>query len=171
MRPNRGGRRLIQFDEVAMRQVSADLTAGFRVTIQAAGWSMLPLLWDRRDKLTLAPLSEGSIAPGRIVLVCIPPEQYIIHRIATIDGERLTLRGDGNPYQTEQCLREHVRGELVAIEREGKVYVRDSELWQRIDRFWPSAPLLRRALLALYKRIFITKTWRLTPEVKRKYRL
>lgn len=154
-----------------MRQVSQDLAAGFRVTIQASGWSMLPLLWDRRDKLVLAPLVEDSISLGRIVLVCIPPERYIVHRIVTIEGDRLTLRGDGNPYQREECERADVLGELVAIERAGKSYTRADKLWQRIECFWPSIPLVRRMLLAAYKRLFITKTLRMTANVKRKYRL
>lgn len=164
------GRRLIQFNEVAMRQVAQDLADGFRVTIQAAGWSMLPLLWDRRDKLHLAPLTPDSIALGRIVLVCTRPERYIIHRIVSIDGDKLKLRGDGNPSQEEECLRSEVLGELVGIERAGKTYTRGDQLWQRIERYWPSNPLLRRLILAIYKRVFITKTLRLTPEVKRKHR-
>lgn len=171
MRQGRGRRRLIQFDDVAMRQVSQDLSMGFRVTIQATGWSMLPLIWDKRDKLHLAPLTEESIAVGRIVLVCIPPKQHIVHRIAAIDGNRLILRGDGNAYQQEICQRGDVLGELVGIERAGKTYTQSDKFWQRIERFWPNSPILRRILLALYKRLYITKTFRLTSAIKRQHKL
>lgn len=153
-----------------MRRVSEDLASGYQVTLQAAGWSMLPLLWDQRDKLTLAPVTPETFSPGRVVLACIPPERYVVHRIASISGDRIKLRGDGNPYQQEECTRSDVLGELVSIVRDGVTYTPEDRLWQRIGRYWPSTPIVRRIALALYKRMFITHKLRMTREVKRRYR-
>lgn len=159
------------FDKAKMRQVASDLSSGHQVTLQATGWSMLPLLWHQRDKIILSPLSSDSIALGRIVLVCIPPERYVVHRIVRIDGDRIVLRGDGNANQIEECTRADVLGELTSIVRDGAVYSSESKLWQRIERYWPSNPVFRRIALAIYKRLFITRQLRMTNKVKQQYKL
>ncbi len=141
--------------------VATALESGRKVLLEARGWSMLPMIWDRRDNLFLAPLTEDSITVGRLLFVRLSSKRYILHRLEAIDGNRLTLRGDGNPYQREECDREEVLGELIAVERDGKMLELGSQLWESYETCWPKNSFVRRVLLFFYKRIFIFKSFKI----------
>ncbi|KGO01216.1 S24/S26 family peptidase [Porphyromonas sp. COT-290 OH3588] len=144
---------LVLDNEVFFAQILKELEMGKRVTIFAKGWSMLPMIWQERDTLLLAPLSVDSISLGRIVLVKLSDKRYVIHRIVKMEGEQLTLRGDGNPYQIELCTKSQVLAELVGVKRNGKMMMRGSKRWAIFEHLWPRHPLLRRALLRIYRRL------------------
>lgn len=145
---------LVLDNEFFFAEVLTMLAEGHRVTLKAKGWSMLPLIWDERDKITLAPTTPESYALGRIVLARLGDHRYVVHRIAEIKGDRFTLRGDGNPYQIEICHRSQIVGELVAIERNGKPLRLGSMCWQCFRRLWPRHGFSRRCLLFAYRRLF-----------------
>lgn len=128
---------------------------GRKVTIRATGWSMLPLIWDDRDTITLGPLSPDSIRVGRIVLAQLGTGRYVVHRISKIRGSRVVLRGDGNPYQEEYVHHDKVLAELVGIRREGKDLGRKDLLWRLCTTFWPSHGFVRRVLLFAYRRMVV----------------
>lgn len=135
------------FFELVLR----DLSSGRRVTLRATGWSMLPMIWHQRDTLTLGALADDSIRVGNILLVRLSEQRYVIHRLTKIEGETLTLRGDGNPYQIERCRPDEVLAELVAIERNGRILTKAMPRWRLFERFWPKRPWVRRVLLRLYR--------------------
>lgn len=134
--------------------IGLTLSQGRSVLIRAKGWSMLPLLWSERDKLTISPLKPDSIQVGRIVLIHLGGSRYMVHRIVRIEGDKITLRGDGNAYQTEECSPSQVLGEMTSIIRNGKRIRQGDPLWQRIQDYWPSSPIMRRIILGIYRRVF-----------------
>lgn len=134
--------------------IGQTLGQGRSVLIRAKGWSMLPLLWSERDKLTISPLKPDSIQVGRVVLIHLGGSRYMVHRIVRVEGDIVTLRGDGNPYQVEECSRSQVLGEMTSIIRDGKRIQQGDSLWQGIQDYWPSSPIVRRILLAIYRRVF-----------------
>lgn len=138
------------FDEVLLM-----IRSGRNVTLRAKGWSMLPLVWDERDAITLAPLTEASFAVGRIVLAQLGDGRYVVHRIAAIKEARYTLRGDGNPYQYEYCHHDQICAELTSVRRNDREIVLGSATWQAYRRLWPSNGFLRRSLLFIYRRIAV----------------
>lgn len=144
--------KLILDNKEFFAQLMSDIASGKRVTIRAKGWSMLPMIWDDRDTLTLVPLKPDSIQVGRILLVRLSSLRFVVHRVVQIKGDWLILRGDGNPTQVEKCKREQILAELVEIERGGNKLRLGMPLWNSFERYWPSNPLLRRILLALYRR-------------------
>ncbi len=132
---------------------------GRKVLLTARGWSMLPMIWDKRDKLLLAPITEDSLSVGRLLFVRLSSMRYVLHRLERIDGDCLTLRGDGNPYQREECDKSEVIAELIAVERDGKMLVLGSDTWDKYQEYWPKNAFLRRCLLFIYRRLFIYKSW------------
>lgn len=140
------------------QELLAQLAEGRRVKIRAKGWSMLPLLWDDRDTLTLAPIAPEDIKIGKIVFAQMGTGRYVVHRIVARKIDRLTLRGDGNPYQEEYVHVDKVLGELVAITRGGKEVDKHSLLWKLITYFWPRNGFLRRVLLFSYRRLVIRQS-------------
>lgn len=119
------------------------------------GNSMLPFIVGDRDMVTLVKATPGSLQKGRIVLARINEQTALLHRIEKVDGNRITLRGDGNPYSHETCTADAVLAEAVAVQRYGKIYTPDSPAWKAARYLWPSNGFLRRVLLAVYSRLRI----------------
>lgn len=140
---------------VFFRELLEQMHQGKEVRMRARGWSMLPLIWDDRDVLYLVAPREGTISRGRIVLVQLGDGRYVLHRIVAIEGSRLLLRGDGNPYQEEYVHRDKVLGELVGIRRNGKLLNPNSFLWRAITLLWPQNGFIRRVILFAYRRMAV----------------
>ena len=87
-------------------------------TINLRGRSMRPFLEHERDKALLA-LPKEAPRKGDAVLAEISPGHYVLHRIVSIDGDRLTLRGDGN-LSDEHCTTADVRALAVGFLRKGR---------------------------------------------------
>ena len=45
----------------------------------------------------------ANLKVGDVVLAWVMPGRYVVHRIIRIDGEHVTLMGDGNLAGTEHC--------------------------------------------------------------------
>ena len=78
------------------------LKEGKVVAIVPQGISMLPFIVGGEDRVFL--VKKEHIAVGDIVLAQYEGKR-ILHRVYAIDGERITLMGDGNLEGTEQVMR------------------------------------------------------------------
>mgnify|MGYP001744890503 FL=1 len=137
--------------ELFFAEVLDRIAAGKHPRLLPRGSSMRPFIRGDKDKIVLSQLTEASYAVGRIVLVHLD-RGYLIHRITRIDGPVYTLRGDGNPYQREQCTRDQILAEVTVVIRGKREILLGSKLWKRYERFWPANDTLRRLFLALYRR-------------------
>lgn len=122
---------------------------GHKVTIGAKGNSMRPFIESGRDAVVLSQLSKPVV--GDVVLAELEPGHYVLHRVDAIKGEHIRLRGDGNPYQTEQCSIEDLRATVVTVVRKGRNYATSSRTWKAYSWMWIHLLPLRRYLLALYR--------------------
>ncbi len=91
-------------NEVFFAEILSRVAEGKRPRLRPRGSSMRPFIRGGQDQIVLSPLTEDSYQMGRVVLARIA-RGYLVHRIVRIDGGVFTLRGDGNPYQREQCTR------------------------------------------------------------------
>ena len=130
------------------------LEEGHSVTLQLRGYSMRPFLEDRRDKTLL--VKAGHIAVGDPVLAEVSPGRYVLHRVVGMDGDRVTLRGDGN-LGTETCRLADVKASVVGFYRKGRKRLdrTDGRKWKIYSRVWALLFPVRRYLLAAYRRIWI----------------
>lgn len=133
------------------------LGQGHCVRIRPEGQSMRPMINPSRDTIVLAPPRPETFAVGRIVLAQLGDGRFVVHRITEIKESRLTLRGDGNPYQYEYCHCDLVRGELVAVIRPRGVIRLGDLRWRMYRRLWPQSGFLRRVLLFLYRRYLLLR--------------
>ncbi|MBQ9476096.1 MAG: S24/S26 family peptidase, partial [Bacteroidales bacterium] len=91
---------------------------------------------------------KEDVEAGDIVLAHLGGGRYVLHRVITVEGERLTLMGDGNIRGTESCLKSDVSGTVVRVLRpSGKESVPGK------GRFWRAIKPLRRYILGIYRRI------------------
>ena len=133
-------------NEILLAEAGALLAEGRDVELSVKGNSMLPFLHNERDSVLLRKLPQ--IEKGDVVLAEIAPKRYVLHRVRAIDGERLTLMGDGNLRGTESCTRSEVLGTAVEFIFPGGKRRKPGKA-----RLWRALRPIRRYLLFIYRRI------------------
>ncbi len=136
-------------NEAFLKEVRELIADGHHVTLRVRGVSMRPFLEDRRDKIVLT--NPHNPKEGDAVLAEIAPGKYVYHRIVAIEGDKVTLRGDGNVWGTEECRLENVAASTLALIRKGKRYSPQGCAWRCYSALWPRWSLARRVLLKLYR--------------------
>lgn len=103
---------------------------------------MSPFIHGSEDILLLIPSDNHS--KGDVVLARIDGKRYVIHRIIGIRGDRITLMGDGNLYETEKCSVSDIFGTVESIIRDGKIHNLRSPKSRFNAMIWRSLIPLRR---------------------------
>lgn len=145
----------IQFpNHILLPMVVSDLEQGKTVTINLRGFSMRPFLENDRDKALLTKAVHPEV--GDAVLAEILPKKYVLHRIIAIEGEDVTLRGDGN-LGVEHCKIGDVKAKALGFYRKGreKLDRTDGMKWRVYSWFWMRLYPIRRYLLAFHRRIWL----------------
>lgn len=145
----------IQFaNAVLLPEIVKILNEGHTVTLRLKGFSMRPFLEDGRDKALLTKPTNPKV--GDPVLAEIAPKHFVLHRIIEINGDDVTLRGDGN-LGTENCKLKDVQGAVVGFYRKGRETLdrTDGHKWRVYSWLWTRLYPIRRYLLAFYRRIWI----------------
>lgn len=139
-------------NEIFLPKLIELINEGHTVTITARGNSMNPFIRTNRDKLVFSAVNEVKV--GDVVLAEISKGTYVCHRIVNIDGDTVTMRGDGNSLGTEQCQLSSVKAILTAVVRGRKTYdITASKTWKVYSWLWMHLLPLRRYLLAVYRRL------------------
>ena len=137
-----------QIIEAAIRLVED----GVSVTFPVNGNSMLPFIIGGKESVILQKPELPKV--GDVVLAWVEKCRYVVHRIIRIDGDHVTLMGDGNLSGTEHCTLKDVKAKVTHVvgadERPHDLYCR----WRRVAaRLWWHLRPVRRYILAIYKRI------------------
>lgn len=132
-------------------QIISLLEEGHTVSLKLRGFSMRPFLEDQRDTAVLRKANE--VVCGEPVLAEIAPGQYVLHRIIRIDGNNVTLLGDGN-LTVEHCTKQEIRAQVTGFYRKGRsaldsIYGRK---WKIYSAIWMRLRPIRRYLLGIYRR-------------------
>ncbi len=139
-------------DENIIQETIRLVNEGMKVTIKVRGRSMLPFIVGDRDSVVLVkPVNKKK---GDIVLAWCSPGHYVIHRIIKIDGQEVTLMGDGNLAGTEHCTLNDIKATATHVIRgdEGKQQPLDSLRMRLAATIWAMAKPIRRYLLYIVKR-------------------
>lgn len=131
---------------VLLPEVVRLLEEGHTVTLPLRGYSMRPFLENGRDKALLR--KPKSINVGDAVLAEIAPKHFVLHRIVSIKGDHVTLRGDGN-LGVEHCRLGDVKATAVGFYRKGREQLdsTDGRKWRIYSWVWTRLLPLRRYLL------------------------
>ena len=141
-------------NEVFLPQVVQLLREGHSVTLPLRGRSMRPFLEDGRDKALLEAVKEPPRV-GDAVLAEVSPGRFVLHRIVKIEGENVTLRGDGN-IGTESCRIGDIRALARAFFRKGRDKADSTSglKWRFYSWWWTRLlPVRRYLLFALHPHI------------------
>lgn len=143
-------------NDIFLKGIRELIEEGHTATLRVRGNSMRPFLEDRRDSIVLTAVTHIEV--GDAVLAEITPGKYVFHRIIAIDGENVTLKGDGNVNGTEHCTKADVKANALSVIRKGKEYSTTGKRWLRYSKHWMRLAPVRRWLLAIHRRL--PKGWR-----------
>ncbi|MCH5181881.1 MAG: S24/S26 family peptidase [Prevotellaceae bacterium] len=147
-------------NEILIPRIAEFIAEGHTATFRVKGRSMRAFLEDGRDQVVLSPFDAGRLRRGDVVLAEVAPRCYVLHRIVAREGDRLTLRGDGNIRGCETCRVSDVLGLASGFLRKGRQTPdrTDGLKWRIYSALWPQNPFLRRLALAAYRRLYLRFT-------------
>lgn len=159
--PEDSVRKLVLDNSKFLPEVVALINEGHLVTITARGNSMRPFIEDCRDCLVFG--KADNVAVGDVILAEVTDGHYVCHRIESIEGDMVVMRGDGNvPNKrigwngTETFSRDRIRAKLVQVKRLGKTYIlATSRTWKVYSAVWTRLLPVRRYLLGLYRLLWL----------------
>ena len=120
------------------------LQDGKVVPVVPQGISMLPFIKGGLDQVFL--LKKDSVEVGDIVLA-VYHGQHILHRVYAIEGEQLTLMGDGNLEGVEKVTKAQVLGTAVEIADAKGRRRKPTKAW-----LWRKLLPMRRMLLKVHRK-------------------
>ena len=126
---------------------------GICVTLPVDGRSMLPFIIGGEDSVLLEKPQKTEI--GDVVLAWVEQCRFVVHRIIAINGDEVTLMGDGNIRGVEQCRLEDIKASVTyVVDKKGKR--RNIKDWKHRcgSYIWRRLRPVRRYLLAIYKIIW-----------------
>ena len=124
---------------------------GVRVTFPVKGQSMLPFIIGGKESVILR--RPGVIDVGDVVLAWVDGCRFVVHRIIRIDGDRITLMGDGN-LTTEHCALGDIKARVThVVDAKDKTHYLYNR-WRMFGaKVWYWLRPIRRYLLAIYRRL------------------
>ena len=132
-------------NDILLGEVAAVLQEGREAILAPTGNSMLPFIRSGRDRVILR--KQDNYAVGDIVLAHFGG-RYILHRIVALDGDAVTLMGDGNLRGRERVRTADVIGTVTAI-----IKPDGQRRTPGKGRLWRVLLPVRRYLLAIYRRL------------------
>lgn len=137
-------------NHIIIPDIKALIDEGQTVTFAVRGRSMRPMIEGDRDSVVLVQC-RGEVRKDDVILAEFAPQRYALHRIISVDGDMLTMRGDGNLIGTETFHRSKVVGRAEAFIRKGRRLSMQSRKWRLYSALWTRLlPLRRYLLFALY---------------------
>ena len=125
---------------------------GVSVTLPVNGNSMLPFIIGGKESVILQQPELPKV--GGVVLAWADGYRYVVHRIVRIDGERVTLMGDGNLMGTEHCLIGDIKARVTHVVDAKKRTHYLYKGWRKLAaKVWYWLRPVRRYLLAIYRRL------------------
>ncbi len=132
-------------DDALVYRGLESLKEGKVVAIVPQGISMLPFIKGGESRVYL--LKKEKVAVGDIVLADYQG-RHLLHRVYAIDGERITLMGDGNLEGTELVTASDILGTAVEIVSSDGRHHKPKKAW-----LWRKLLPLRRYLLKVHRKL------------------
>ena len=113
-------------------QLQMDTSGSALLTV--TGWSMLPMLHNRKDTVAICPVT-GSCKATDVILYQRDNGQYVLHRILRKTKTGYILCGD-NQFFTEKLRQDQILAVVTGFTRKGKTYSVTQPGYRFYARFW-----------------------------------
>lgn len=120
--------------EELMPLLQLQMEASGSAKLTVTGWSMMPMLHNRRDSVVICPV-EGRQKKGDLILYQRAGGQYVLHRILRVKKEGYVCCGD-NQFFTEKVAHEQLLAVVTRFTRGGKSYDISCKGYRRYVWWW-----------------------------------
>ena len=121
---------------------------GKSVSMTVKGISMLPFI---KNKDIVVLEKAGNIRKFDVVLASVGKQEYVLHRVVDVKGDRYKLMGDGNLKECEVCTAADILAVACKVMKNGKAVDLRSDRSIGKAALWNVLLPVRRWLLAVYK--------------------
>lgn len=135
--------------------ISEIVENGGEVSILASGKSMEPFIRDKKDKITLTKAPQ-ELKKNDIPLYKRTNGQIVLHRVVAKEKNGYVMRGDSQWAQEHGVTSSEVRAVLKSVEKNGKIYFKNSLYTRLYELFLPVIRWvyrLKNSLLIRIKRL------------------
>lgn len=129
---------------VLIPEMAQLIREGKTVNFTPGGVSMRPFIEGGKDSVLLVQPTDLKV--GDVILAQVTDERYVLHRLIAMDGDNVTLMGDGNLRGEEHCTRQNVLAKVAEI-RSPKGHRKPVTR----GRLWYFALPVRKYLLKIYR--------------------
>ena len=137
-------------DSLILSEAIRLVNEGIEVIFPVNGRSMRPFIEGGRDSVLL--VKPVDVKPMDIVLARVGDGRYVVHRILSIVGERVTLMGDGNLMGRETCECKEIYAKVThVVTPKGKKILLYTPFRHFVQKMWVKVLPLRRYLLKFYR--------------------
>ncbi|MBO5838017.1 MAG: S24/S26 family peptidase [Clostridia bacterium] len=133
-----------------MQLLQVQLQEGGRANLTVTGYSMHPLLRNRRDSVVLVP--PGKQKKGDIILYRRESGQFVLHRIIQQEQQHYICSGD-NQVMREPVTREQILAVVDGFTRKGKSYSLDHPGYRVYTWMWVELFALRKYYLFIRRHL------------------
>ena len=99
------------------------------------GWSMFPMLRNRKDRIVVLPVGKERLKKYDLPLYRLPDGKYILHRIIDVKEGKYIIRGD-NTYVKEHIPDEWILGYVSEFYRADRHVLSTSRWYRAYAVFW-----------------------------------
>lgn len=137
-------------DEQILSEAIRLVDEGVQVTLPVNGRSMYPFIIGGRESVVL--VKPQKLRVGHVVLARVEGGRHVVHRIVRIDGDRITLMGDGNLQGREHCCVDGVKALAIQVVGEtGKKRPLYGFCGNLCAKIWYMARPVRRYMLKIFR--------------------
>jgi len=129
---------------ILIPEIAQLVSEGKAVNFTPGGVSMRPFIEGGKDSVVL--VRPEDLRVGDVILAQVEADRYVLHRLIGIDGDQMTLMGDGNLRGEEHCLRQQVLAKVQEVRSPKGIRKPLTR-----GRLWHWALPLRRYLLKIYR--------------------
>ena len=141
--------------DVVLKETIDLLREGRRVVLPVKGNSMHPFIIGGKESVELVK-PQSPLKVGDVVFAWVNKMRYVVHRIIGIDGDQITLMGDGNIGNEEHCQTDDVMAVAeYVVSASGKRRYLYTKKRMRSFRLWHKLLPVRRWVLAIYRRTLL----------------
>lgn len=123
------------------------------VSFVSAGRSMLPIIRDRKDTVTLVK-PKKNIKAGDVVFYQRDNGRFILHRVMYVNAGTYVMRGDNQWDNEYNVRRDQIIGVLKSIERNGKVHNVTDRDYLMYVRFLPLIRFIRKTYYGFKSQVY-----------------
>lgn len=137
--------------ETLVQLLQVQLQEGGRANLTVTGWSMLPMLQNGKDRVTLIP-PHNKLKKKDIILYRRENGQYVLHRIIAVENGIYILSGD-NQAMREVVTHNQVIGLVSDFTHKGKPCSMQSLGYRLYAWLWVELFCLRKAYIFVRRRV------------------